>query len=336
VAKKKPQPSSDTDLVHSQGSVPTVELSDKALLGVGKHLLTADNQENLQSHTSVRLGRKRPPSRPSVPRLAAYFSPATATVQPPTQLDYYTKAANSLVRIYLNNQYGCCVISGKAHSFGIWSANDKDSGGIILATDQEIYSQYQSVCGPGDNGCIISSVLDYCKGQGFLAGGKRYKIDGYVAVDWRDKLQVQVAQVLFGACTIGINLPQAWTSNNTWDVTNSRIVGGHDVTVCGYSGQGVYVSSWGRLYLMTWAAFTSTKWVEEYYAMLSPSWYGIDKMAPSGVDAAALLDDLSRLGRGDLPPLPDPVTPPPPPPLGRERTLVVKADGTWLVDGKVV
>lgn len=322
--------------LYQNGSVPTVELSGKALLGVGKHFLTSRDQAALEKRTTARLGRVRPAARPPAPRLSAYFSPETATVGPPDQLDYYTKAASSLSRMYMNDRYGDCVIAGKAHAFGVWSANDKDSPGVVLATDQEIYQQYQAVCGPGDNGCIISSVLDYCKGQGFVAGGKRYRIDGYVAVDWRDRQQVQVALLLFGATTVGINLPNAWTNSDVWDVTTSRIVGGHDVTACGYSPKGVFVASWGRIYLMTWAAFTSTRWVEEYYAMLAPTWYGLDKLAPCGVDAAALLEDLATMGRGELPPLPDPNTPPAPPPAGKDRTLVIKADGTLILDGKVV
>jgi hypothetical protein len=158
-------------------------------------------------------------------------------------------------------------------------------------------------------------VLDYFRDNGLLFNGAVKKIDGYVSVDWTNKLEVQVALYLFGAITIGINLPSEWTSSAVWDLTYSPIVGGHDVTCVGYNEQGVQVSSWGRLYTITWAAFLKSVWLEEAYVMLAPDWYGNDKLAPSGVNADMLAADLAKLGAGTIPPLdPTPVPPPSPGP----------------------
>jgi hypothetical protein len=219
----------------------------------------------------------------------------------------------SIQRVYLNDAYGDCVIAGKYHAEGVWSGNDSDSPGVALGTDQEVYAAYQSICGPGDNGCLITAVLDYFRDSGLRFSGSVRKIDGYVSVDWTNKLEVQVALYLFGAVTIGLNLPSAWTSNAIWDVTNAPIVGGHDVTCVGYDDQGVQVASWGRLYTITWAAFLSTHWLEEAYVMLAPDWYGSHRLAPSGVDADTLAADLAKLGGGGIPPI-DPTPAPPPSP----------------------
>lgn len=283
-------------------SLIEIVLSGEALVGVGPHPVGAD----AFGPATVRLGCKPPRPRKPPLRLGTYFDPARMAAAPPVSTNRRAKAAASLARMYLNDQYGDCVIAGKAHALGLWSAND--AAAVVLATDSEIYDQYQSICGPGDNGCYITDVLDVMKAKGFKAGGKLYKIDGYVAVDWRNKLAVQVAQYVFGATTIGIDLPQAWTSAAVWDVTNTPIVGGHDVTPIDYDDQGVYVSSWGRVYLMTWAAFTSTRWVSEYYALLAPLWYGDDKLAPNGIDVAALKSDLTALGNGQVPDVGPPVT----------------------------
>src|SRR5207248_687488 len=96
---------------------------------------------------------------------------------PPASCDYYTKAAPSVSRMYRNNVKGCCVISGKFHLLGIWTANDTDSPGVALATDTEVDSQYARICGPGDNGCYIPAVLDWFKKNGLVLGGKTYKTD---------------------------------------------------------------------------------------------------------------------------------------------------------------
>lgn len=263
----------------------------------------------------VCLGRIRESARPQALNFSNYIDLPSAAGSLPTSINRRDKAAASIARMYLNDRYGDCVIAGKAHMLGVWSANDDDSPGIVLATDQEILAQYKSVCGPNDQGCIITSVLDYMKAQGMVCGGQRYKIDGYVAVDWTSPDVVKTVQYLFAASPIGINLPQAWTTSAIWDVTNTRIVGGHDVTVIDYDENGVYVASWGRIYLITWRAFTSTKWIEEMYAILGPLWYGANKRTITGFDASSLANDLVKLGRGEIPPIdPNPPVPPGPNP----------------------
>ncbi len=293
-------------------AVQTVTLSGDALDGVGPRAFT----ELVALPQTVHLGRIRPPiPQSTAPQLKTYMSIKRMTTPPPVSINRRDKAADALTRMYLNDTYGDCVIAGKAHALAVWSANDKDSLGIVTASDQEIYQQYQSICGPGDNGCNIASVLEVMRDKGFLANGKLYKIDGYVQVDWTNKIEVQVAQYLFGATTIGINLPQDWTEKAVWDVTSSQIVGGHDVTPIDYDEKGVYVSSWGRIYLITWNAFLSKNWLEEFYAILAPLWYGNDQLAPCGIDATTLRVDLTKLGSGIIPSIDPTPTPTPTPPI---------------------
>lgn len=282
-----------------------ITLSGDALIGVGPARMFATYASLPQK---VCLGRLDGPDRPpnALP-MGAYFSPGRMTVPPPASINRRDKAAASIARMYLNDQLGDCVVAGKMHQMGVWSANDSDSGGTVLATDNEVRSQYQSICGPGDNGCVITDVLDHWRDKGLVAGNEVYKIDGYVSVDWTNKLKVQVAQYIFGATSIGINLPSAWTSAAVWDVTNTSIVGGHDVTPIDYDDQGVYVSSWGRIYLITWAAFMSRRWLSEYYATLAPLWYGNDKLAPTGFDVTRLRADLEKFKGGGTPDLDPPV-----------------------------
>jgi hypothetical protein len=274
----------------------------------------------LRDGRTVRLGRIKPKARPVALRLGSYVDfPHVKSSPPPDRVDYAAKAMPALKRMYLNDRYGCCVISGKAHALGVWSGNDADSGGLIQATDEEIYSQYQSICGPGDNGCVITQVYDVMRAKGFRAGGRTYPIDGYCAIDNRSQLEAMVGVYAFGANTIGIDLPQAWLDSKeggVWDVTDSSIVGGHDVTVVAYNGQGVVISTWGGLRTITWRAFTTRTWVNEFYVPLAPSWYGNDKLAPNGIDVKTLMADLSKLSNGVIPdvgPPPGPVPPPPNP-----------------------
>lgn len=250
--------------------------------------------------TEVCLGRARPRARTAAPALEYYYNPSKVVV--PDMVDYYSKADAAIRKMYLNDKYGCCVISDRFHSIGVWSAND--TGIPIIGTDSEVLAAYR-IWNPGnrDNGCVITDVLDYNRDRGLKMGGQLRKIDGYVAVNWTNKLETQVALYLFGANPIGVNLPQDWLNNAIWDLTNSPIVGGHDIPVVGFNQDGVQVSSWGRIYTITWRAFVSRKFIEEQYAVLSPDWYNSDKLAPNFIDAATLRSDLTKIGNGTIPPI---------------------------------
>lgn len=299
-------------------TVPSVLLTGDALTGVH-----ADGEPYRRAVAAlpqtVRLGRVRSRRLRTPLHLADFVDFAAA--DPPPSKDWYTKAALSIARMYLNDRLGDCVVAGKAHAFGVWSANDPDSGGTIVGTDAEISSQYRQWCGHlgNDSGCVIDEVLNAILRTGMVLGGKTYRIDGFCGVDWTNKKLAQVALLLTGATTIGINLPEAWTNSSIWDVTNSRIVGGHDVTPCGYDEKGVYVSSWGRIYLITWAAFLQTRWVEEMWVMLSDTWYGPDKVSPAGLNAERLKEKFDTFKQGGVPdwepvPVPPPLPPVPPQP----------------------
>lgn len=273
--------------------------------------------------TTVALGRLRPKAKPSVLKLADFVNQLQA--KPPASCDWYTKAAASISRMYRNDRFGCCVVTSGGHRVGVWSANDPDSAGgeTVLATDKEIEDQYFYLSGGRDSGLYIPHFLDYMKSPGLTCGGKKYTIAGYASVDWRSKELVQTAIAMFGAVCIGYSHPGTWSGQSVWENGPTNFVGGHDVAPCGYgvgnvvsmNRDGVVVSSWGRLYLFTWEAFLSTRYIDEMYVSV-PSflWTGSDKMSPSGVDLAGLMSAMSRMDSGDIPPMPDPVPPTPPVP----------------------
>lgn len=312
--------------------VPFVQLTGDAIGGIAPHLDHLKEMVAAGTPVQVKLGRNPGRKRLNQLRLENYFADLASVPTPKPVVDWSTKAGASLSRVFLNDTYGDCVIAGKAHGLGVATAADSDSGGIVLPTDQEVYSQYQAICGPGDNGCIITDVLDVMASKGFLAGGKYYKIDGYVSMDWTNKLLVQIVIDILGVPTIGFSIPSAWMNSSIWDVTNSPIVGGHDVTPLGYNDQGVQVASWGRIYTITWAAFLSTRYLDEMYAVLYQNWYNADKLAPSGIDAATLKADLAKITGGVVPdnnpPVPPvPPVPPTPPPVANPVAMVAPVTG---------
>src|SRR5205814_2031910 len=117
----------------------------------------------------------------TIPTLSDYYDPAKAETSLPASVDWSAKAMASISRVYLNNQYGDCVIASAYHQEGIWSGNE--TGTPVLGTDQEVLAMYHRICGPGDNGCNIAEVLDYTKRTGLPFNGVIKKIDAYVSVD---------------------------------------------------------------------------------------------------------------------------------------------------------
>jgi len=297
----------------------TITLTGNALLGIAPTAAMRLQASALPySGMSVKLGRKPPiPGfRNRCVHLADFFGSGTP-VALPAKASWQDKAMEAMSRMYRNDAQGCCVISGKAHFIGAVTGNDPDHlpAGVVTCSDSEIDQTYYSWCGPGDNGCNIEQVLRRFISEGMPFNGTRRKIDGYAAVDWTKRDLVKAAIYCLGGLCIGINLPAAWTNSSIWDVTSSRIVGGHDVQCVGYDDQGVQISSWGRIYTITWAAFLSTRWLEESWAMLAPDWYGADKKAPSFFDADGLRKAMAAINQGNIPDDPTPIPVPTPPPV---------------------
>lgn len=243
--------------------------------------------------------------------LDAYYDPANAAQILPESTDWSAKAMASIKRIYKNNQWGCCVISSAFHQLGLWSGND--AGIALEGTDNEVMAAYR-IWNPGnrDNGCNIPTVLNYTRDHGMMIGGVLRKIDSYVSVDNTNKDLVKAATILFGTIKLGIDLPNAWrqaSEGGIWDVTNSGIVGGHDVPTIAYNQQGVPIATWGGVRTMTWNAFASNRYIKEAYCPLSPDWYGQDRIAPNGIDATTLKADLNAIANGQIPSVGPPLVP---------------------------
>ena len=321
-------------------------------------------QVKLADGRMVRLGRRRPKAifdhgkfrfilthddrLKVVLHLGNYYAKELDATPPPAQTSWRTKGATALAEMYLNDTEGDCVIASKYHILGCVSGNETSP---ILATNAEVQGSYTGICGPGDNGCVITDVLDYWKATGLVATGQKYKIDNYVAFDWTNQTLLQVGLEVFGpAACIGINLPNNWTcSDCVWGPPSGGVVGGHDVCVIDYTTvpdpayqnlTGVYIGTWASVCLIPWAQFLASggQYIEEAYFALSPQWYNQGNLAPNGIDAATLASDLAMLGSGTVPPL-GPVPPGPGPNPGPGpvtsgvMTYTPNSDGSYTYSG---
>ncbi len=217
--------------------------------------------------------------------LSAYSAAAAPVL--PSQTDWLTKAKKSIAEMYLNATYGDCVIASLFHLVGVWTGNE--TGTPVIGTDQEVLATYRIWNPRGDNGCDISTVNNYWRDHGVVINGQVHKIDAYVSVDNTNWDIVKAAVAAGFMLKLGIDLPGAWEQTNdgdVWDVTNSRVVGGHDVPCIDFKDSlGGEIATWAGTRRITKAAFTSTKYITEAYAILSPDWYSVGQRRMHGINA---------------------------------------------------
>jgi hypothetical protein len=235
----------------------------------------------------------------------------------PVSTDWLSKAMPAIKRMYCNDSKGCCVISSLFHIVGLLTGNEL--GTPVQGADSEVLAAY-GIWNPGrqDNGCDISAVNAYWRDHGITVNGEVHKIDAFVSVDNTNKNLVKAAIDLFGNVKLGIDLPGAWEQvpdGGKWDVTNSRVVGGHDVPGLDFSdigpsvaADGVAIATWGGTRTITWPAFTSRQYITEAYTVLAGDWYS-KGAAPNGIDVATLKADLDLIAKGQIPSVGPPSVP---------------------------
>ncbi len=229
----------------------------------------------------------------------------------PTSTSWLAKAQASIKRPYLNDTYGDCVIASLFHLIGVWTGNV--SGTPVQGTDAEVLATYR-IWNPGrqDNGCDISTVNNYWRDHGVTVNGQNHKIAAYVSVDNTKWDLVKAAIALGFMLKLGIDLPGSWEQNNTtWDVTSSRVVGGHDVPAVDFlDTDGASIATWGGTRLITKKAFTSKQYITEAYGILSPDWFDkATQQTPVGIDLVTMNSDLALIASGQIPSVGPPPVP---------------------------
>ncbi len=244
--------------------------------------------------------------------LAFYFDQAAPAPVLPSSTNWIAKAIAAIKQMYGNDAKGDCVIASLGHILGVLTGNE--SGNPLIATLSEILAIY-AIWNPGrqDNGCDISTVNNYWRDHGVTIGGGLHKIDAYVSVDNTNWDLVRAAIALFGNVKLGIDLPGSWEQTNdgdAWDVTNSRVVGGHDVPALDFTtANEAVIATWAGTRRITKAAFTSKQYITEAYSILSGEWYANAGVAPNGIDVATLKADLTAIGSGQIPSVGPPQVP---------------------------
>jgi hypothetical protein len=200
-----------------------------------------------------------------------------------------------------NDQYGDCVWAGAAHETMLWNAMAQRT---VTFTTEGVLSDYAACTGfdphdpATDQGTDMRAAMKYRQKTGIVdAEGNRHKIGAYAWIQPGNYDHFLEAVWLFGACPIGIQVPQSamdqFNGNKPWSVVSgSPIEGGHYIP--GVADR-TYpeIVTWARVQPMTRAFYL--KYCDAACAVISEEMLSHGK-SPEGFDLAALQADLKALG----------------------------------------
>lgn len=259
-----------------------------------------------------RLGKRRHRRDPRTLSLGRYLV-ARQLPPPPREVRYSKKveqahaACGTAWPMYRNDDIGCCAIVGPAHQYRCWTANSGDPS--FSPTLAQVLQEYRTVSGwdgvPGsssDQGCVMLDVLKHWRTYG-IAGRK---IKAFALVERGDREIVKQAIHLFGGVLLGLGLPLAAESMDTWLApTNPRhwrgdwapwSWGGHCVYAMDYDDAGLLCATWGAPKRLSWNFFAA--YCDEAWAALDESWINdLTAACPNGFDVDTLASDLRSVER---------------------------------------
>jgi hypothetical protein len=221
---------------------------------------------------------------------------------PPAKSDDYTSAVEKQSpkgwMCWWNNTLGDCVCEDSGHQVMLHTAN---AGSIVIPEASDILALYEAVGGyvlsnpATDQGCDETAMGRYMQTVGLC--GQKAAATG--PVDPANVDHLKWAVQLFGACRLGVNIPQSamtqFDAGQPWEpvADDGGILGGHDVPIVEYDSDFLYVVTWGKLQPVAWAWLV--KYVDEAHAEVYPDWIRSGGTAPSGFDLQALLADAQAI-----------------------------------------
>ena len=187
------------------------------------------------------------------------FAPLLTIPLPPVPAEFGSDLFPSGWGMLGNDEIGDCTIAGAEHIIMAWL---KAKGTTTHFTDVDALEDYENFgYVPGkpqtDQGADMISVAQFWQSTGMRDWrATRYKIAAYASIEGSDVSAPNLDHVyqcayLFGACGIGINLPDnaetQFDNNETWTVEpDAQSDGYHFVPIIGRGANGLLFVTWGK------------------------------------------------------------------------------------------
>jgi len=225
--------------------------------------------KGVQTHPFFKLGKA--PAKRDARNLM--FATILKAVKVPAEYDFDVQHKGVPMPMFGNDEYGDCVIAGRAHQTLRFELVEQKK--IIKITDADVEKEYFKETGGPDSGLVPLDSLKLWRKRGWRAAGKTYKIKAFAQIE--PKNHPQIRQAVFGDVGIGIGLLLPLSAQNQinagkpWDVVSGSSAkpnswGGHYVHIPGYTKDGPVCVTWGRKQQMTWRFLD--KYCDEAYAII--------------------------------------------------------------------
>lgn len=250
----------------------------------------------------------------ALPLLAAYFNPKQMPAPPLAR--YWSTSDGTpfgiprTVSMFGNDRLGDCTCAALAHQDQLAAAEIGETSSLVEADVVRLYQG--SGYTPGDP----SSDQGWSNIAAARAALKAGWIEAMARFDATNAALLKIVINEFGFAYVGIDLPlsaQGQTGNGkVWDVAPDGSLdgaykpnswGGHAVGVVDADGEGVTITTWGKLQRASWQFVASYFDAGDGIATLNRFWAKKARagLAPSGLRLDELKADLARLNLAQWP-----------------------------------
>lgn len=219
----------------------------------------------------------------------------------------FTNFSNN--HMFSNDQYGDCVIAGRAHMTLRFEEFEEKK--LILITDKEVTTEYFKETGGSDSGLNMLNSLNEWRKSGWTAAGKIYDIHAYAEINKSNHDELKYTVLLLRGAYTGFSVPQSamdqFNAKKPWTVVlGSPIIGGHCVYIKAYNEIGPICVTWGANQQMTWEFWD--KYFDEAYGIIDNLnvWCDpvIDPLDVEGLESQ--LTEITSSPPNPTPPIPTP------------------------------
>lgn len=191
----------------------------------------------------------------------------------PAEYDFDVAHHGIPTPMFDNDQYGDCVMAGRAHQTQLFEKAEQNK--LIAISENDVLHEYFNETGGADSGLVVLDSLKEWRSKGWLAAKRRYKIKAFAEIDRGKRTEVKRAVFMDIGLGLGLTLPDSampqFYAGKPWAVVSGKPGqpnpnSGHYVYVPGNTTSGPMCVTWGRKQQMSWAFFA--KYCDEAYAII--------------------------------------------------------------------
>src|SRR5437016_1563681 len=171
----------------------------------------------INSHPLFKLGKAKAKRDERNLKFAAILR---APAKVPKEYDFDLKHTGIPTPMFANDQYGCCVIAGRAHQTLRFELIEQRAK--LKISDKEVLAEYFKETGGPDSGLIVLESLKEWRKAGWIAAKRRYRTKAFTEIKTADHASIRQAIFLDVGVGLGLSLPvtaQAQIqAGKPWDV----------------------------------------------------------------------------------------------------------------------